>query len=1095
MAPVRARRLMFGAFSLYPHVSLVQSCSGAHGGASMTIHKMALRIRTVARNIGILLTTFACIVVAPNTSDSAPTNNVSRGWPTFRGDIRRSGVSGESLGFPLRKLWTHKPSLPPSPAWPLPAKSNLSAKSGELVSPLTFDKAYHVVGCDGLLYYGSSSDDTVYCLDATSGQVQWAFTTEGPVRLAPAVWQGRVYAGSDDGYVYCLDARSGELVWRYRVEGEDKRHPGNGRMISMWPIRGGILVDEGKIYFTAGLFPQQGVYLCSLDADTGSELFKQNMKQPGQGYLLATPSRLFVPIGRTPARAYDRSNGNSLARYGTSDSWKKDLVGGCFALLVDDNLVTGPSEDGHVHLFAAGRAERIVRAVAKRIIVKNETAYLLKRRKLVCYDRSTLFTKNRKPPLKWEIDCPPGSSMIMAGDVIVIGGADRVAAHSTNAGEVVWDSAISGTAEGLAVSDGRLLVSTDAGNIHCFATGPSENADTVVEALPASRDPVDPENGAGSLAGACKALAKTAVESAGVTKGYCLVLGVGTGRLAYEISRISKFRIIGIEEDLKTLERAREMVRGTGMYGNRIVFHHGRLDAMPYAKYVANLIVSESALASGKLPPSREEVLRVLRPCGGTVVLATGGGDSDLKEWGSGLLPEWTVAKAGALRVGKAHRGRLPGAGEWTHFYADPANTACSKDELKFSPMTVQWYGEPGPRQMVGRHRKTVAPLYKNGRLFVSGLDHISAVDAYNGTVLWQLDLPLSVRIHAYLNSGSMVAAENSLYVAAGPECIEFDAQTGKRTRTFSVPADGTAKGEWGYMAVAGDTLFGSVTKPQAIVRSQLDASEEQVCSDSLFALNLRTGEQLWEYAPSTGVIINAAIAIGSGRVYLVESSDPSTSDDKDGRLNLKALVEKGSQIVALDAGDGHGVWRHDADLKALRYAIYLSCSQDTVALTASKTVVIEGKGWMRYDARAFDAASGMQLWQADHVGVNDKTPGDHGNERQHPAIVGNTLYGSNFACDLRTGEMIEGWKWKKSHKCATLSTSANCAFSRFTGAKTPHIFDFSTGTKAALTSITRPGCWINMIPAGGLILVPEASSGCTCPYPVQTSLTLVPED
>jgi hypothetical protein len=28
-----------------------------------------------------------------------------------------------------------------------------------------------------------------------------------------------------------------------------------------------------------------------------------------------------------------------------------------------------------------------------------------------------------------------------------------------------------------------------------------------------------------------------------------------------------------------------------------------------------------------------------------------------------------------------------------------------------------------------------------------------------------------------------------------------------------------------------------------------------------------------------------------------------------------------------------------------------------------------------------------------------------------------------------------------------------------------------------------RPGCWINALPVGGLVLVPDASSGCKCSY------------
>ena len=45
------------------------------------------------------------------------------------------------------------------------------------------------------------------------------------------------------------------------------------------------------------------------------------------------------------------------------------------------------------------------------------------------------------------------------------------------------------------------------------------------------------------------------------------------------------------------------------------------------------------------------------------------------------------------------------------------------------------------------------------------------------------------------------------------------------------------------------------------------------------------------------------------------------------------------------------------------------------------------------------------------------------------------------------------------------------------------------------LTQVTRPGCWLNIIPANGLILVPESSSGCTCGYSLQSSLAFAPRD
>jgi hypothetical protein len=56
-------------------------------------------------------------------------------------------------------------------------------------------------------------------------------------------------------------------------------------------------------------------------------------------------------------------------------------------------------------------------------------------------------------------------------------------------------------------------------------------------------------------------------------------------------------------------------------------------------------------------------------------------------------------------------------------------------------------------------------------------------------------------------------------------------------------------------------------------------------------------------------------------------------------------------------------------------------------------------------------------------------------------------------------------------------------------------MFDLKTGEHTVLSTETRSGCWINIIPAGGLILIPEFSAGCTCGHAIQTSLALLPRD
>ncbi|MBN1442341.1 MAG: hypothetical protein JXA90_06505, partial [Planctomycetes bacterium] len=38
-----------------------------------------------------------------------------------------------------------------------------------------------------------------------------------------------------------------------------------------------------------------------------------------------------------------------------------------------------------------------------------------------------------------------------------------------------------------------------------------------------------------------------------------------------------------------------------------------------------------------------------------------------------------------------------------------------------------------------------------------------------------------------------------------------------------------------------------------------------------------------------------------------------------------------------------------------------------------------------------------------------------------------------------------------------------------------------------------RPGCWFNALPVGGMLLLPDASSGCVCSYLQQAWIALRP--
>jgi hypothetical protein len=130
-------------------------------------------------------------------------------------------------------------------------------------------------------------------------------------------------------------------------------------------------------------------------------------------------------------------------------------------------------------------------------------------------------------------------------------------------------------------------------------------------------------------------------------------------------------------------------------------------------------------------------------------------------------------------------------------------------------------------------------------------------------------------------------------------------------------------------------------------------------------------------------------------------------------------------------------------------------------------------------------------VWKATYSpdGKRDVT-GGHGEITQHPAIANGTIYLWTGAYDLSTGKKLK-WLWQRpGGGCGTFSSSATALFFR---ASNPQMTEFATGKHRRLVHETRPGCWINVIPAGGLVLIPEGSSGCSCNYAVQASMALAP--
>ncbi|MCB1063851.1 MAG: PQQ-binding-like beta-propeller repeat protein, partial [Verrucomicrobiae bacterium] len=718
-------------------------------------------------------------------------------WPTYLRDNARLGATEETIQTPLTPSWTLSPPELPEKAWPGPEDRVIEGK--DIRDRNTFDDAFHVAVVDGKLYFGSSVDHQVRCVDLKTGRAIWTFFTEGPVRLAPTIHEGKLYIGSDDGNAYCLNAADGTLVWKIHPGPKDERILGRQQLVSRWPVRTGISIQPDKehgavAYFGAGIFPHENIFLLAVRASDGQPIWKlDNLSQDSaarndlspQGYLLTNDDVLVVPSGRSLPAVFDRKTGEFLHK--DKHAWRSTaggVVGGTQALLSDGQIYSW----GAHHILAMDQKSGDVGYgwfAGHQLAIGGDAAYASNGTEITKLDRqvyaensrvrhqldldlAALNTKVRslkEPELSkmraeikekqaklksiadvgivWRTPSPHESQLIVAGDRLIVGGIDEVAILDTATGNEVWKAAVDGEARGLAVADGQLIVSTTKGDIICFQPGDAKTTPSLTDA-PTKENPFPQDELTQKYADAAQAI----LDTTGITRGFCLVLGNEDGRLAWELSQRSDLEIFAAESDAAKVATARQRLSAAGLYGNRIAIHEGDLNALPYPNYVANLIVSDTLIRTGKLPDGliAKTIARLVKPVGGLVCLGPDKTFStDGQAWlaGTGLDAEGaTISQQGDFALLK--RATLPGAGSWSHQYGEAGNTAASSDYRLKGNLGVLWYGDPGEGKMVNRHDGAVGPLAINGRLFAQGEDRIMAYDAYNGMFLWERENPES---------------------------------------------------------------------------------------------------------------------------------------------------------------------------------------------------------------------------------------------------------------------------------------------------------------------------------------------------------------
>ena len=565
----------------------------------------------------------------------------------------------------------------------------------------------------------------------------------------------------------------------------------------------------------------------------------------------------------------------------------------------------------------------------------------------------------------------------------------------------------------------------------------------------------------------------------------------------------SELKIYCIEPDGQRVERARQELLNSQLYGHRVVVLERDYDDIPYSNFFANLVISEESISEGKVSSRLSHATRHLKPNGGVIWLGT---DTEaLHKRGQLLLEEAAIDDHGKIVRAEndliIQRDALPGSGDWSHQYGDSANTAVSRDTRVTGDLGVLWYGDPGPDEMNNRHEGAVGPLVIDGRLIVQGEQTIKAYDVYNGVHLWTHNNPQAIRTGVFQNQnpGNLAATEISLFHFASDECFQLDLKTGQVLATHRLPtAQDNGKYEWGYVACENGLLFGTATVRKQIAEQQRRrgrATEDS--TDSIFAIDIQTGEHLWSYAGQS--ISHHTIAIGPERVFFIDSSITSEQREellRQDKSHLENLTGKEREIAearlktadkrmatALHAKTGEKLWANPVDVTDCS-DIGIGGGKLTLMYSNGKLVLgganANGHYWKQFMSGEFErrrlvvlsADDGYQLWAKD------------ANYRHRPIIIGEQILAEPWIYDIETGDQLTRphpitgadvpWSiMRTGHHCGML-TGADSGMLMFRSGYTG-FFDLNKDEGVRHFSGHRLGCWINAVVANGLVVIPEA--------------------
>jgi len=556
--------------------------------------------------------------------------------------------------------------------------------------------------------------------------------------------------------------------------------------------------------------------------------------------------------------------------------------------------------------------------------------------------------------------------------------------------------------------------------------------------------------------------AKEILNAAGVKGGLVVHVGCGDGKVTAALCAGESCLVQGLDADAANVEKARQYIRGLGVYG-KVSVNVCKGPRLPYADNLVNLVVAEDL---GKVPMA--EVMRVLAPEG--------------------------VAYVAGRKTVKPRPAEID---EWTHYLHGPQNNAVAKDALVGPPRSLRWAAPPRWGRTHEELASMSAMVTSGGRLFsiIDYAPHISlwypaewklvARDAFSGVKLWDKPIALWNAHLRHFRSGPthlprrLVAVGDDVFVTLGlaAPVTRLDAATGKVLHTYK----GTERTE---EIVCHDGVLYLMVGTSEAERSgaglSLRGEPKPTATRFLVALDVESGKELWRK--------NA-----KGSEFTLPLSVTALGD--------KAFYQDLGGIACVDARTGVRKWLAKRATPSKRYGWSTStlvitedvvlCADRKVGGRASDKIgpAITDLTWgvtcfgvggvsRKGDCEliAYSMADGRKLWSAP-CGEGYNSPVD-------VFAVGSTVWlGSGFrqGYDLKTGEVRKTFSVQPQpvgmvhDRCYRNKATTRYIF---TGRDGIEVIDVKKGW-VGNNSWVRGTCQYGIVPANGMLYVPPDACGC----------------